>query len=68
MPLGAVAIFLAYQSRKLLPGESADRTTVHRIHTLAEQDPDVVAVKKPYTMHVGPGEILLNLDINFNEG
>jgi cation diffusion facilitator family transporter len=63
--LTAVAGFLAYESRDLLVGESADAEVVQSIRTLAEADPAVVGVARPLTMHFGPDQVLLNLDIEF---
>lgn len=63
--LAVVAILLAYESRGLLLGESADMTIVKSIHKLAKADPAVEQVKNPLTMHFGPDEVLLNLDIQF---
>lgn len=65
--LASVAVFLAYESRKLLLGESADKQTVQNIRSIAEQDSNVVSVKQPYTMHFGPNQILLNLSIQFEK-
>lgn len=66
--LGVVAIFLAYESRKLLLGESASPEKVARIQKIAEEVPEIVKAKRPYTMHMGPEEILLNLDVQFQDG
>lgn len=66
--LGAIAIFLAYESRKLLLGESATKDTVQGIRDLAESEPNLNVVKQPYTMHFGPDEILLNLSVRFTKG
>jgi cation diffusion facilitator family transporter len=66
--LSGVAVILAYESRNLLLGESASDEIVQKIRALAEQDKDVVAAKRPLTMHMGPDEVLLNLDIQFKEG
>jgi cation diffusion facilitator family transporter len=63
--LAVVAILLAYESRGLLLGESADTTIVTSIQKLAKADPAVEQVKYPLTMHFGPDEVLLNLDIQF---
>jgi len=63
--LTAVAGFLAYESRDLLVGESADEDVVQSIRKLAEADPAVVGVSRPLTMHFGPDQVLLNLDIEF---
>ena len=66
--LGSIAVLLAYESRQLLLGESASQGTVQGILNLAEGEPNVKVVKKPYTMHFGPDEILLNLSVQFSEG
>lgn len=66
--LGSIAIFLAYESRRLLLGESAAKETVEGIRALAEDEPHVNVVKQPYTMHFGPNEILLNLRVQFSQG
>jgi len=66
--LGVIAIFLAYESRQLLLGESASEDILQGIRTIAENEPNVKVVKKPHTMHFGPDEILLNLSVQFSKG
>ncbi len=63
--LCAVATLLAWETRALLLGESADPAVIERIETIARSDPSVAAIRKPLTMHFGPEQILLNLDIQF---
>jgi len=63
--LTTVAGFLVYESRDLLVGESADEEVVQSIYKVAEADPAVVGVSRPLTMHFGPEQVLLNLDIEF---
>jgi cation diffusion facilitator family transporter len=63
--LALVAIFLVYESRGLLVGESADREVVAHLRELAAADPAVVRALPPLTMHLGPDQILLNLDLQF---
>lgn len=63
--LATVAGFLAYESRDLLVGESADAEVVQSIRKVAAADPAVLGVSRPLTMHFGPGQVLLNLDIEF---
>jgi cation diffusion facilitator family transporter len=65
--LASVAIFLAYESRKLLLGESADEEVVRDIRRLVEEDAAVKEVNQPLTMHFGPQEVLLNLDLQFED-
>ena len=66
--LGAIAIFLAYESKKLLVGESADRESVASILKLVKDDPAFLHAGPPLTMHLGPEEVLLNLDVQFRPG
>lgn len=64
--LAVVAIVLARESRGLLVGESAGPAVVEHITAVADQDPDVVRIHLPLTMHLGPQDILVNLDIAFD--
>lgn len=63
--LAAVASLLAYETRGLLIGESADPRIVASIRRLVEQDPAVERARQPLTMHLGPRNILVNLDVQF---
>jgi cation diffusion facilitator family transporter len=66
--LGVVAVLLAYESKGLLVGEGARKETIESICKLAGADPAVERVMPPLTMHFGPQEVLLNLDIKFRSG
>jgi divalent metal cation (Fe/Co/Zn/Cd) transporter len=66
--LCAVALELVYESRGLLIGESADPAVTQTIRNIAARDPAVAAVRTPLTMHLGPDEILLNLEVEFHTG
>ncbi|MEX0937884.1 MAG: cation diffusion facilitator family transporter [Pirellulales bacterium] len=61
--LALVALGLAYESKGLLVGEAADPTTLAGIRELALAESSFVKVAAPLTMHLGPREVLLNLDI-----
>jgi cation diffusion facilitator family transporter len=63
--LAAVAVILVYESKGLLLGESADPEVVQSICALAQGIPAIEKVKHPLTMHFGPHEILLNLEVSF---
>ncbi|MBC7945255.1 MAG: cation diffusion facilitator family transporter, partial [Burkholderiales bacterium] len=52
--LALVAVFLVYESRGLIIGESADTGAVRSIRALAETEPNVQSVERPLTMHLGP--------------
>lgn len=66
--LTSVSLFLAYQSKGLLIGETADAPIVESIRETAESDPDVLFAGRPLTMHFGPQDVLLNLDLQFRDG
>lgn len=63
--LAAVAIFLVYESRGLLVGEAADAETVYGVRTIVGADPAVQRAGEPLTMHFGPDQVLLNLNVEF---
>lgn len=66
--LAAVAVFLAIESKGLLLGEAVDEATLKSINQLAEDDPAVVRGIRPLTMHFGPHEVLLALELQFEPG
>ncbi len=63
--LGATAIWLAYETKGLLIGESANPEVVNRIRELAESAPEIQHVNEVLTMHMGPQFILVNLSVEF---
>ena len=66
--LALVAFFLAFETKGLLIGEAAgrrDRATI-RARVLAHQH--VEQVGRLLTMHMGPEEILVNLDVELVDG
>lgn len=65
--LAVVAVLLAYESKGLLVGESANTRIVERIRELAKTDRAVKEVMGVLTLHFGPQEILLNLEIQFHQ-
>jgi cation diffusion facilitator family transporter len=66
--LAVVAVLLAYESRGLLIGESADKELVEDVNKIVAGDPMVENNKHPMSMHFGPEEILLALDVQFKQG
>lgn len=65
--LGMVALLLAYESRDLLLGESARSEIRERVKTIALSQAGVEWIGPPLTMHFGPDEILLNMELRFRE-
>ena len=66
--LAGVALWLATESKGLLVGESAEPEMVESILALVEEDEAVRHAGKALTMHLGPHEVLLNLEVEFAEG
>ena len=65
--LATVALFLAYETRSLLVGES-DPDISRAVQQLARAEPGVEKVDRPLTMVLGPDEVLVNVDIQFKRG
>lgn len=65
--LAGVAAVLAYESKGLLVGEGVHPDKLAAIRAVIEADPSVDEAVHVLTMHFGPEEILLNLDIRFRE-
>ena len=63
--LATVAVFLAYETKGLLIGEGVDPETLASVRTIAAEDDAVQKVRKSLTMHFGPHEVLLALDVEF---
>jgi cation diffusion facilitator family transporter len=59
------ALWLAYESRSLLVGEAADPELVAAIREIALADPSVIGLGVVLTMHLGPDEVLLNIEVQF---
>lgn len=65
--LCAVAVFLIWESKKLLIGEAADPAIRKGVEKIAADDPDVDAVGRILTLHMGPQTIVLNMDMQFRD-
>ncbi|MEK6334581.1 MAG: cation diffusion facilitator family transporter [Acidobacteriota bacterium] len=65
--LGIVAVFLAYESKGLLIGEGVNPQTLDSIRAIAITDPAVAEIRNALTMHFGPHDVLLTLDIRFEK-
>jgi cation diffusion facilitator family transporter len=63
--LCVVAIFLAYESKGLLIGEGVDTRTRASINKLVEADPDIDRLVRALSMHFGPNDVLLTMEIAF---
>jgi cation diffusion facilitator family transporter len=65
--LGATAIWLAYEIKGLLVGESALPHVVEDIRRLANQHEEIEHVNEILTMHMGPEFILVNISVDFKD-
>ena len=66
--LVAVATALARESRDLLVGESATPEVRGAIRRAIEAHEDVDQIRDLLTMHVGPEQVLVNVEIAFRDG
>ncbi|MEJ2693620.1 MAG: cation diffusion facilitator family transporter [Candidatus Thiodiazotropha sp.] len=65
--LVGTAVWLAYETKSLLIGESANRSVVEGIRGLVSAQPTVQHVNEVLTMHMGPDFILVNLSVDFED-
>jgi cation diffusion facilitator family transporter len=61
------AIWLAYETKSLLIGESANRPVVDGIREILKSNSLVEHVNEVLTMHMGPDFILANLSVDFRD-
>jgi len=60
-----LALFLARETKELLIGESAARRDREKIHQAICTMPEIKECGTLLTMHLGPDEILVNIDVEF---
>ncbi len=65
--LTAIAIFMAYESKALLVGESADPEVRKSIRQIVEADASVISLNTLVTQHFGPDQVLVALDVEFQD-
>ena len=63
--LAGVAVLLIRESRSLLVGEGIRPSTAAAICELAAKHPRVRSVTRPLSMYLGPDEVLVVLDVEF---
>ncbi|MEJ2482593.1 MAG: cation diffusion facilitator family transporter [Gemmatimonadota bacterium] len=63
--LALVAVFLGYETRALLVGETISDGLRRSIRTIVDEDADVSRAVRMAGVHLGPDEILLNLGVRF---
>ena len=65
--LGLTAMLLAYESKGLLIGESADPALVNNLHDLARSQPGVVGVGDVLTVHSSPDQVTVMMNVDFQD-
>lgn len=65
--LGVISFILAYESKGLLIGEGVEAETLSKLRAVVAADPDVQHVSRLLTMHFGPHEVLLTLEVRFRD-
>ncbi|MDR8390964.1 cation diffusion facilitator family transporter [Aliifodinibius sp. S!AR15-10] len=66
--LGLTAAWLAYETKGLLIGESADKEIVRQIRSMADDFKEIKRVNETLTMHMGPNFILVNISVDYMDG
>ena len=64
--LAGTAVWLAYETKGLLIGESANAEVIASIRRIASETPEITHVNEVLTMHMGPEFILVNLSVDFS--
>lgn len=65
--LGVVAAVLAYESRSLLIGEGVSPEVMASIRAIVTSDPDVSEIKQFLTLHFGPADVLLTMNLRWQK-
>jgi cation diffusion facilitator family transporter len=65
--LGGTAVWLAYETKGLLIGESANRSVVKGIREIILKFDGINKINEVLTMHMGPDFILANISIDFQD-
>ncbi len=65
--LVGTSIWLAYETKGLLIGESANRPAIKNIRDILENNISIEHVNEILTMHMGPDFILANISVDFDD-
>jgi len=66
--LAVIAVFLGRESGALLIGERTNRARIRRVNEMIQSDETVERVGEILTMQLGPEQVLLNVEIQFQKG
>jgi cation diffusion facilitator family transporter len=65
--LMGVAVLLVSRTKALLVGEGVSDETLAELQTLARGIPGVTTVRPPLTMYLAPDDVMLALDVDFDD-
>jgi len=65
--LGGTAVWLAYETKGLLIGESANEMVIKGIHEIILKYDGIENLNEVLTMHMGPEFVLVNVSIDFKD-
>jgi cation diffusion facilitator family transporter len=65
--LMGVAVLLVSRTKDLLTGEGVSDATSQQVQELARQTPGVSQVRPPLTMYLAPDDVMLALDVDFDD-
>jgi cation diffusion facilitator family transporter len=65
--LMGVAVLLVSRTKALLVGEGVSNDTLAELQTLARGIPGVTTVRPPLTMYLAPDDVMLALDVDFDD-
>lgn len=65
--LAFVAIFLVVESKGLLLGEGVKMSTFNSLKAILERDENIVKHQDPLTMHFGPQEVMVAINVEFKK-
>ncbi len=63
----SVSLFFATECKDLLIGEGLMEEDIKKITDILTAEENVIAYKRPLSLHFGPNEVLVNLDANFKD-
>ncbi len=66
--LALAAVILAYETKALLIGESADEDVIAGIRSKLGEIAEISGINEVLTMHMGPADILANISVDFADG
>ncbi len=64
----AVSFFFAAECKALLVGEGLGAANVEKIQAILDEEQRISCYNRPLSLYFGPNEVLVNLDVNFNDG